>query len=164
MAHASLYGLRFFSRDGEFCGAFDDGPPLVGNVMVSALEDPGKQSEFPERFVGALRELRRWASSLYMKFQWSNDGSVGVGQAKEWLSAVESNLCLVLESIGKGDRKQGLYALARTFWHWDSIAVNIERVLVMLYKGVDLRRREGEPGHLIKLRQVIGKVLGGALV
>ena len=33
-------------------------------------------------------------------------------------------------------------------------------MLVMLYKGVDLRRREGEPGHLIKLRQVIGKVLG----
>ena len=164
MAHVSLYGLRFFSRDGEFCGAFDDGPPLVGNVMVSALEDPGRQLEFPEQFGDALRKLRKWASSLYMKFQWSNDGSVGVGQAKEWLSAVESNLCLVLESIGKGDRKQGLYALARTFWHWDSIAVNIERVLVMLYKGVDLRRREGEPGHLIKLRQVIGKVLGGALV
>ena len=133
--------------------------------MVSALEDPGKQSELLAIFKESLWELRKWVYLLYMKLKpGSGDGSVGVGQAKEWLSAVESNLCLVLESIGKGDRKQGLYALARTFWHWDSIAVNIERVLVMLYKGVDLRRREGEPGHLIKLRQVIGKVLGGALV
>ena len=70
------------------------------------------------------------------------------------------DLCSVLGSIGEGDRKQGLYVHARTFEYWDSIAVNIERMLVMLYKGVDLRRREGEPGHLIKLRQVIGKVLG----
>ena len=115
MAHVSLYGLRFFSRDGEFCGAFDDGPPLVGNVMVSALEDPGRQLEFPEQFGDALRKLRKWASSLYMKFQWSNDGSVGVGQAKEWLSAVESNLCSVLESIGTGAGSRGYTLLQEHF-------------------------------------------------
>ena len=160
MNHDDSGSLGLFSKDYGFRGAFDGGPPLIGSVMARAPEDPGKWSAFLSIFGVVLEKLRTWVCSLLKKSQ-ANGGSVADEQAKRWLNEVESNLCLVLESIGNSGGKQELYTLTGTFEKWDSIAVNIERMLVMLYGMGNLRRGEGEPGcYLIKLRQVIGKVLG----
>ena len=161
MDHGSSWELRIFSRDEEFSGAFYDGPPLIESVMARVPEDPGEQSEFLARFVEVIKSLSEWVYSLYMDLKLGSGVFVADEQAKRWLNEVESNLCSVLERIGEGDRKQGLYNLTRTFEKWDSIAVNIERMLGILYGRENLRRGEGEPGcYLIKLRRVIGKVLG----
>lgn len=148
-----------FSYDHEFWDAFDEGPPLIGEAMVRELGDPEKGFGPLSPFEEGIESLRAWVYSLYEKLQPSSDRPVAAGQAREWLNEVEANLYLVLEGIEKSDGRQGLYNLASTFEHWASIALNIERMLVMLYGTENIERGEGEPGHFwVKLTFVIDKI------
>ena len=159
MDHNDSPVSRFFSLNGAYSVA-GSGPPLIGREI---MRDFGhlKGSEFLSKFRDGIEFLRMWVHSHYNELQLGDDCWVTDEQAKTWLSEVEEDLGFILEIIGKSEGKEGLYALAESFEHWDSIAVTVERILVILYGRGNLNRGKGQPGYfLTKLREVIRRMLG----
>lgn len=151
-----------FPKRAEFRGAFDEGPPLVGEDLIQK-EFGGDAAclDLDGDLVGpswALREamgrLAGWTYSLHLRLSNSHTYHCPSGErAKQWLRDVEANLCLVLETIGMKDEQRRRYMLGAVVQDFASIAYDIERIVG---EGVRSEQDKDEPGHFCrKLAQMI---------
>lgn len=161
---------KLFSSRPDLPVALGAGPPSIAKKMerrgpgrknASLASMDSEVARCSDYCPSSIYDLSAWVSSLYLKLWLGGDHSeVTHEQAKEWLGKVECSLCLVLETIALNEKRRIPGILAVLLADLGSIALDIERILMILCalpRRLD-RERNKLGNFLIKLTQVVGDV------
>lgn len=150
---------KLFQPNLAFEEALDKRPPLLARDMI--LSEFGRAWESQKDHASKETQdifdrLERWAYSLYLEVQSGGERSGHNLEVAEWMSKVEGNLRLILETIGTHGEQQRRRMLAAIFCHLDPIVLNVERIQSELLFNREERPELREPWHfLIELRQMV---------